>query len=274
MNQPDSRTAGAASLRRRDFLALSSMLTLSGLAPFASLLESPAAAAPAPAAGAAKAPQKSPLSVGYLAGSEQLADLRRLPRDLRVLTVTRRGQTLTSERRVVPAHSLPSGDPGLVGGPVRMTIHDLYPGLLPQTAAARRWPVAIDLDVLVPLLDPPKGSTARFLAWSYRRLPAEDRSAGLSFVFWPDWYSDLSVILRVVPAGSAAQPLLLTGRFTLGSDPGRPRLLKGAYLLGLNPSTWEETGDLPDDPASLPPEVLSVLVTFEPEGLRLTQPRR
>jgi hypothetical protein len=116
------------------------------------------------------------------------------------------------------------------------------------------------------LLDPPPGSTALFKAWSYRRLPAEDRSARVSFLLWPDWYSHLGIDLRVVPAHG--QPRLMQARFTLGSDHGRPRLLKGIYLLGLTPGAWEERIDLPDDPSELPPELLSVLMTIEPVGLR------
>jgi hypothetical protein len=264
-------------LRRRDFLALGSMAALTPLLPRAAsgstLAET--AAAPGEAAAAARPAPQLPLSVGYLEGSELLSNLRKLQPDLTVLTVQRRGNTFTTGRRMLPSHSFPQGDPSLVGGQVRMTIHDLYPRLLPDGPAAQQWPLAIDLDVMVPLLDPPAGSTARFLAWSYRRLPgdgrrlpAEDRSARVSFVLWPDWYSDLGLVMRVVPAGGG-EPRLLQTRFTLGSDKGRPRLLKGIYLLGLAPDTWEQGVDLPEDPAEVPPELLSVLVTIEPVGLRL-----
>ncbi|MBV8200309.1 MAG: hypothetical protein JOZ15_06765, partial [Acidobacteria bacterium] len=61
---------------------------------------------------------------------------------------------------------------------------------------------------------------------------------------------------------------------TLGSDSGRPRLLKGIYLLGLTPGAWDEEIDLPDDPAQVPPELLSVLMTIEPEGLKLSASQR
>jgi hypothetical protein len=266
---------GGSVLRRRDFLALGSLAALTPLltrAASASTLTGPETA-PAEAGTAAKAaPAVLPLSVGYLEGSELLSNLRKLQPDLTVLTVDRRGSTYTAGRRMLPSHSFPAGDPGLVGGPVRMTVHDLYPRLLPNGPAAQQWPTAIDLDVMVPLLDPPAGSTARFAAWSYRRLPglpAEDRSARVSFVLWPDWYSDLGLVMRVVPAGAGSQPRLLQTRFTLGSDHGRPRLLKGIYLLGVAPGAWDEGIDLPEDPAQVPPELLSVLVTIEPEELRL-----
>jgi hypothetical protein len=263
---------GGGVLRRRDFLALGSLAALTPLLPRAASGSTLADAVTAPAeagTAAAAAPAVLPLSVGYLEGSELLSNLRKLQPDLTVLTVQRRGSTFTSGRRMLPSHRFPAGDPSLVGGAVRMTVHDLYPRLLPDGPAAKQWPVAIDLDVMVPLLDPPAGSTALFHAWSYRRLPAEDRSARVSFVLWPDWYSDLGLVMRVVPAGAGSRPRLLQTRFTLGSDQGRPRLLKGIYLLGLAPGTWEEDLDLPEDPAQLPPEQLSVLVTIEPEELPL-----
>jgi hypothetical protein len=284
MSLRDDGTRGLGPLRRREFLALGSLaavapmvplfdraagaMTIAGRATGESL---PAGAPPATPDQAARASQPIstlPLSLGYLEGSEQLQNLRKLQRDLRVLTVTRRGYTFTAGRRMLSAHRFPAGDPALVGGAVRMTIHDLYPSTLPDGAAAGRWPVAIDLDVMVPLLEPPAGSTARFEAWSYRRLPAEDRSARVSFLLWPDWYSDLALDLRVVPAGANSRPRRLQTRFTLGSDQGRPKLLKGVYLLGLDAGTWEEEVDLPDDPSEVPPELVSVLVTIEPVGVR------
>jgi hypothetical protein len=282
MSAGDDEPRGPGGLRRREFLALGS---LAAAVPVLPLFERAAGAmtldptggpsgpgtAAAPRAVQAPAPAL-PLSLGYLVESDLLQNLRKLPRDLRVLTITRRGNTFSAERSMVPAHSLPDGDPSLVGGAVRMTVHDLYPSTLPDGPAAERWPVAVDLDVLVPLLDPPPGSTARFAAWSYRRLPAEDRSARVSFVLWPDWYSDLGLVMRVVPAGAGGQPQpqaqLFEARFTLAAAKGRPRLRKGVYLLGLAAGAWEERIDLPDDPAQVPPELASVLVTIEPVGIR------
>jgi len=286
MTSRDDRAPHARPLRRRDFLALGSVAALTPVvAPWfaspasAATLAGPltgppdADAAAAGRTGGHPATPAEPLSVGYLEGSELLENLRKLQPDLQVLTVRRRGNTFTTGRHILPSHSYPAGDPSLVGGQVRMTVHDLYPRTLPDGPAAEQWPLAIDLDVMVPLLDPPAGSTALFEAWSYRRLPArvpaEDRSARVSFVLWPDWYSDLGLRMRVVPPGAGSKPRLLQTRFTLGNDQGRPRLLKGIYLLGLEPNTWEEDAELPDDAAQVPPERLSVLVTIEPEGLRI-----
>ena len=290
MTSGDDRAPRLRPLRRRDFLALGSAAALTPMMgpwfarPAGAATLTDALTGPADAGAAAQGRHGShpvmpalPMSIGYLEGSELLQNLRKLQPDLQVLTVQRHGGTFTAGRHILPSHSFPAGDPSLVGGPVRMTVHDLYPRRLPDGAAAEQWPVAIDLDVMVPLLDPPAGSTALFEAWSYRRLqglPAEDRSARVSFVLWPDWYSDLGLKMRVVPPGAGSVPRLLQTRFTLGSDKGRPRLLKGIYLLGLEPGTWEDDADLPDDAAQLPVERLSVLVTIEPEGLRLGRPHR
>ncbi len=290
MTSGDDRAPRIRPLRRRDFLALGSAAALTPMVapwfarPAGATTLAEASADPADAAaegrrGAPPAAQPRPLSVGYLDGSELLENPRKLQPDLQVLSVERRGSTFNPGRHIQPSHRYPAGDPSLVGGAVRMTVHDLYPRRLPDGAAGARWPVAIDLDVMVPLLEPPAGSTALFHAWSYRRLPArrlpaEDRSARVSFVLWPDWYSDLGLAMRVVPPGAGSQPLLLQTRFTLGNDQGRPRLLKGIYLLGIEPGAWEEDVELPDDPSQVPPEQLSVLVTIEPEVLQHGSPHR
>jgi hypothetical protein len=282
MGVADRRTEAITHLRRRDFLALGSLGALATWAPYltfggrearAEALAEPAAAA------AAAAEQPLPLSLGYLEGSEELQNLRKLPPDLRTLVVNRRGQTFVADRRILPSTDYPAGDPSLVGGALRMTVHDLYPSRLPDDPeVAALWPTAVDLDVQVPLMEDPPGRTALYEAWSYRRLPAEDRSARVSFLLWPDWTSALAVSLRVVPAAGAAgtapaPPRLLTASFTLGDDRGRPRMLKGVYLLGLAPGAWDQRVDLPDDPTQVPPELLSVMVTLEPEGVRVGGPR-
>jgi hypothetical protein len=277
MRSIGDQTSSALRLRRRDFITLCALAPLApcverwaGAEPLAGAADptDPASVAATAAAGRAVKAQSLPLSIGYLEGSEQIQNLSKLAPDLRLLTVGRRGDTLIEERVSRPSHEYPAGDPSLVGGAVRLTVHDLYPHLLPQDPElAARWPRSIDLDILSPMMTP-AGATATFAAWSYRRLPAEDRSARVSLLVWPDWYSNLSLHLRVVGADPAAPPSLLTATFTLGADSGRPRLLKGVYLLGLAPGTWDAPAQLPDDASQLPPEALSVLMTVEPIGIR------
>jgi hypothetical protein len=277
---PSARRQRARGLGRRDFLAGGALLAaspwLEGLAwglrpreqgPGGEVAEGAGAAAPPLAAeGAAAATPivQGPVSVGYLDGSAEIRNLRRVAANLEFFTVRREGNTLKEGRTVVPAAELSAGDPTLVNGPLRMTVRGFYPTTLARLGTMPR---AVDLDVYFPSLDLPNGGGYLFEAWSYRRnKSAEDRSAGLSFLLWPDWHSPLSVRLRVVPARPGPVHIHQTA-FTLGADPGRPRLLRGAYLLALNPGAWDSARDLPATAREVPPELLSILVTFQPEGV-------
>lgn len=254
--QPSAKGIG-----RREFLAMGSLLAV---APW---FERLAAAAPE-AASEAAAVQK-PASLGYLEGSDLIGNLRSLPSDLRKLTVTSRGGTYTAGRRIVPAADLTSGDPALVGLPVRMTVHGLYPPAPSAAIPVAARPRSVDLDVFIPCPEMGLTATARYQAWSYRRLPAENHSARVSFLVWPDWVAVLALTARVVPADPRARPLLLHASFTPGGDPGRPKLLHGVYLLGLTPDAWADEVDLPDNPARVPADLLSVLISLSPEGVRI-----
>ena len=96
LRDPGVKAASAGlPLRRRDFLALGSLAALAPLARSTAFAQDTADAAPRRQEAAAVLP----LSIGYLEGSELLTNLRKLAPDLRVLTVVRRGQTFTAERR-------------------------------------------------------------------------------------------------------------------------------------------------------------------------------
>jgi hypothetical protein len=267
---PEALQPARTGMRRRDFLALGSALA-------AAPLVERAAAAAALAKAVAK-PAARPISVGYLEGSAYLKDLRHLAAELRLLTITRQGDTLMEGRRVVPANTLPGGDASFAGTTVRISIRGLYPPLPvvpPPPGVASSLPRAIDLDISVPSVDLSQGAGYLFQAWSYRRLPAPDLSAPLSFVISPDWYSDFAVTFGVVPAlaPAGARPRISRTAFTLGADLGRPRLQAGAYLLGINPGSWDESVNLPDD-ANAAGSLLSVLMTVAPEGISLGRTRR
>jgi hypothetical protein len=239
-------------LRRRDFLALSSLAAVTPLLePFAAAGELLANAT---------SPSSKPLSIGYLEGSQFLSGLSRLAASLPRATVIRQGDTLTSGLQVVPASSLPSGDPSLVGGAVRLAVRGFY------GPTGSGLPPAIDLDVYVPALALAAGDGALFHAWSYRGAPAENLSAPLSFPVWPDWTSNLALGLRVVPASGATRNFHST--FTLAAQAGQPRLQTGVYLLGLTADAWSTPVTLPADPSSLPARLVSIVFTVAPEGLR------
>lgn len=249
-NSQEGRPAGLP-LRRREFLAL-------GSAGVASLCFGDLAWAQDSVSAEAAARL---LPVGYLEGSENLSNLRHLPLQVR------RPRAVVDEAqaiRIVPADLLPMGDTDLIGLPLRMTIHGLYP---PGVLLAKRraeLPLAMDLDVLFPSPDPMFPAPLRFFAWSFRRRPGWNPSPPVSFVFPLDWNALPEFALRVVPASGPARRFQT--RFTFDDETGRPRLLRGAYLLGTAPNAWRSEVPLnqlgPNTPASL----ASILLSMESEG--------
>jgi len=166
---------------------------------------------------------------------------------------------------VVPADSQLTGDTNLIGRPLRMTIHGLYPpgGLLPKRRA--ELPLAIDLDVLFPSPDPMFPEPLRFFAWSFRRKPGWNPSPPVSFLFPLDWQALPELTLRVVPAGGGAARTFRT-RFTFDDETGRPRLLRGAYVLGTSANAWRSSVALQDLGPGTPASRASLLLSLKPEG--------
>jgi hypothetical protein len=245
-----------SSIRRREFLVLGSV----GAASFC-IGELAAWAQPlAKAEGEAEA-----MSVGYLEGSAAFPSLRRLPIQIR----RPRAMVAETERSpiaVVPADSLSlMGDTNLIGNPLRLTVHGLYPpgGIFP-----RKWaelPLAIDLDVLFPSPDPMFPDPIRFFAWSFRRQPGWNPSPPVSFVFPLDWQALPELEMRVVPAGGGPVQNF-KARFTFDDEAGQPRLMRGAYVLGTSQNVWRRNVAAlrtlgPDTPASF----ASVLFSMESE---------
>jgi hypothetical protein len=242
-------------VHRRDFLVLGSAglaaLCFGGAAEAQSLVTAEVAPRPMP--------------VGFLTGSEEVASsLRKLPARIRRPRMAAEAGSAISEYVVVPAESLPLGDTNLIGSPLRLTIHGLYP---PGGISPKRWaelPLAIDLDVLFPSPDPMSPDPIRFFAWSFRRRPGWNPSPPVSFVFPLDWQALPELAMRVVPAGGGPVRTFRT-KFTFDDETGQPRLLRGAYVLGTAPNAWRRNVALralgPDTPASF----VSVLVSMEPE---------
>ena len=240
-------------VRRRDFLVLGSAglaaLCFGGAAQAQSLVVAEAA---------------RPMPIGFLAGSEEASSLRKLPMRIRRPRMAAEVGSAVSEYVVVPAESLPLGDTNLIGGPLRLTIHGLYP---PGGISPNRWaelPLSIDLDVLFPSPDPMFPEPIRFFAWSFRRQPGWNPSPPVSFVFPLDWNALPELEMRVVPAGGGPARTFRT-RFTFDDEAGQPRLIRGAYALGTSPKAWRSNVALrslgPDTPASF----VSVLLSMESE---------
>ena len=236
-------------LRRRDFLAFGSAgllsLCFSDLARAQALLSDEAMARAMP--------------VGYLEGSDQLQSLRKLP--LRV-----RRPRAGAEReilRMVPAESLPMGDTSLVGPPLRLTIHGLYPPAALTPRQQKDLPLALDLDVLFPSPDPAFPEPIRFFAWSFRRRPGWNPSPPVSFTYPLDWQAMPELVLRVTPAKGA--PVTLRTRFTVDYETGRPRLMRGVYALGTSLGAWRDEIALPELGRAVPARLASILISVEPE---------
>lgn len=242
-------------LRRRDFLAFGSAglaaLYFGGIAEAQPLLIEESA------------PRWMP--VGFLNGSETAPTLRRLPARIRRPRMAAEVDSVEPDYRVVPAQLLPLGDTNLIGRPLRMTIHGLYPpgGIAPKRRS--ELPLAIDLDVLFPSPDPAFPEPIPFHAWSFRRRPGWGPSPPVSFVYPLDWQSLPMLSMRVVPARGGLVQTFQT-RFTFDDETGLPRLLRGAYVLGASPNAWRSNVELQDLGPDTPASLVSVLVSMEPEG--------
>lgn len=243
-----------AGLGRREFLALGSAGVLSLCF---------GGAAEAQAIVVETATQLMP--VGYLEGSGEAPRLRKLPLRIRQpRAAAQAGDAM--EYTIVPAASLPMGDTQLIGQPLRLTIHGLYPpgGLLPKYRG--ELPLAIDLDVLFPSPDPAFPDPIRFFAWSFRRQLGWNPSPPVSFAFPLDWNAMPELVMRVVPANGGPVRTFRT-RFTFDQESGRPRLLRGTYALGTSPNAWRSAVALQDLGPGTPASLVSVLVSMEPEDV-------
>jgi hypothetical protein len=245
---------GRPYLRRRDFLAF-------GSAGLVSLCMGDRAWAQV----AAGAGGFLPLPVAYLAGSAEIRDLKRLPATVRHPAMAREKAFGTNPLGLVSAARIPLGDTNLIGRPLRLRIHGLYPPAALAPKRLRELPLAIDLDVLFPAPDPAFPQPARYQAWSFRREHGWNASPPVSFVFPLDWYVYPALEMRVVPAGSKEAVTMAT-RFTLDDESGLPRLQRGLYLLGFQPGEWTAEGALAKMGGTASPELFSILVSIEPEG--------
>lgn len=242
-----------ALLRRRDFLAFGSVGVASlYLGDFAW-------------AQGASAARGLALPVAYLNGSETIRSLKYLPRSVRHPATERDSKAGGEALRFMPADRVPLGDTNLIGRPLRLRIHGLYPPAAVAPRRLRELPLAIDLDVLFPSPDPAFPQPARYQAWSFRRQGGWNASPPVSFVFPLDWSVYPEIEMKVVPATGGA-PVTMTSRFTIDDEAGMPRLRRGLYMLGLRPGNWRGEADLAKLGGATPAELFSVLLSLESEG--------
>lgn len=259
-----STTGRPAGISRRRFVAWGA----AGLA--AQWLALPARAATLAGLGLSA---DEPISVGYLDGSEQLDWLDFLPWEY---------DREDWRWRIVPASTLPSGDPALAVTGVRVTIHGLYPrpaedevGVLPMAA------------YLTVLYDPELPGERPYVhyAWGLSRRPGLSVGHRVSFVAPVHREDGLSLAMEVEETPQVGLPptdsgggrrrvasasgvpgrrLLRNAGLTVGAEDLRPRLVRGIYFLGLSSGAFATAVDAPRPGAPASPRLRSLVVSVEP----------
>lgn len=186
------------------------------------------------------------MSVGYLSGSESFAELRRV------------GWEELQSVRVVPAASLPSGDHALAAA-ARLRVLGLYPE--PTPAQRRKAFERAQLDVLLDVAD---ADGVRFHAWSSGSSRLANPGRRSAFVVPVGSSLDLLMEIIVGPrlgGGAESEVIRRAASFTPGRAPGRPRLRRGIYFLGLGPGTWARS--VAFTPATPPRDRLSIALAVD-----------
>lgn len=203
------------------------------------------------------APLDLPLSVGYLAGSDEYPHFGVLPWNLPYDPLA------PPELEVVNADRLPLGDQTLAGGVVWMSVHGLYPRLPNRRVVNFR---SVNLVVLFPSEDPARPASLPFVSWGLRRTPAPSHGARNHFVV-PLRVEDGGLVLALEITRNIGG-VLSTDRsfadFTVDWQDGRPKLQRGIYFLGLTPATWKRGDVLPTAGEAPRDELCSLVVSFEP----------
>ncbi len=208
-----------------------------------------------------------PLSVGFVAGSEEWRWLRRMPWEPlpppdQPWTWTRPQRRRVERLQVVPAAKLAVGDQQLALSRVRVRVHGLYPGM--PSAAARSFRTA-NLVIWIKPDDPLLPEVLPFFCWGARRKPGWTAGAPIAFPLELDASGGLELTLEVgSEQGAGGEARQLHTRFTVDWEDGQPKLQRGAYLLALNPQLWDDELPLlaPDDP--LAQALVSVAISIDP----------
>jgi hypothetical protein len=276
-----ARTRPAGGWSRRRFLQTASLAALASALPRFAWASEGAVAGP-------------PLSVGYVLGSEDAADVLRPPwlNAWRAESLLRAaGESYFGESQpwlqVVPAEDL-FGDPRLAVVPVRLAVLGLYPELDDVPGAT----FDMVLDVHFATGDPflPE---ATFHAWGWRDDPAVTAGAATRFTVPVERDGGLRLSLdvrqvetglrRMVPRGGGVRQGAATAAsrvaapaaarlgwrqqtvLSVGLDPTLPKLQRGVYLLGLEAGMWAQGGELPAGafPGELPPSLVVAIDAVE-----------
>jgi hypothetical protein len=250
-------------LNRRRFLVLGSVGVL---APWFAL---PARAASLTGLGLTA---DEPISIGYLDGSEHLEAIEFLPWEY---------DPEDWRWRIVPASSLPSGDPYLAVDGVRITIQGLYPHR--DRVAVEDLPAFAGLTVLVDSDDPTAERPLVYYPWTLERRQALALSQRVSFVLPVHRQEGLALAMEVREAARLAPPrplggprrvtggavvpgrgLLRASAFTVDGEGLRPRLVRGIYFLSFYSGVFDRVVDVPQPGSPRGRELVSLVVSVEP----------
>ena len=274
-------TTRAGVCSRRRFLQLASLTAAAGALPQLAFAGEEDAAA-------GEAAASTPLSVGYVVGSEDLADVARpdwWPAWRSASAVRAAGSSAAAATadplEVMPAAELP-GDPFLAVVPVRVAVLGLYPEFDDVPDAT------FDLVLTARFVTgDPFAPELPFYAWGWRDDPAPSSGSPIRFTVPVERESGLRLALDArqvkrqaarfavpgdgglrVRAGSArATGAASAGRrsawrqeaaLSVGIEAAAPKLQRGVYLLGLEPRLWDRRGELPA--GALPSELAPSLV--------------
>jgi hypothetical protein len=238
-----SHFAGKAPLRRRDFLALSSVAAgaalLPGLAPAEELVRAHS------------------LSVGYLEGSDRLEDVFRLPwRDL--------PEDQREAQLVVPADTLIAGDSSMAFSLIKVKLHGLFPAMPPSKLATLS-SACLTVYFHMPWLGIPK--PLPFHAWGARFGTRPTSGSPVSFVVPTREDGSLEMAFDIMPLPNReVAPRRAQADFTVDTWAGRPKLQRGIYLLGFEGNTFARDRAIPADPASAataPWELCSLVMSVD-----------
>lgn len=267
MSDREGRSALGGSTVRSALLSRRRLLALGAAGAAAQWLALPARAATLAGLGVTA---DEAMSVGYLDGSEQLEWLDFLPWEY---------DREDWRWSVVPAASLPSGDPFLAVHGVRVTIHGLYPRVVAEEVD--ELPEVAHLTVLY---DPefPDDPPLVFHAWGLSRRHGLNVGQRVSFVAPVHREEGLSLAMevaepvrvgavdggglrrRVGGSGLPGRRLLRGGSLTVGGEDLRPRLVRGIYFLGLSSGAFDRPVETPRPGARVPFAMRSLVVSIEP----------
>ena len=231
-------------IRRRDFLALGSTCFLSSLFLGSGLLAGSRAfkrlISTDPRA-------DEPLSVGYWRGSEGLADMDHLIHtsgsvggDARTIPTNFTREQAPFRPDLIAAEALSVGDLRFARAGARVWIHGMFP-LEDRRTCSGLDSLSIDVD-FSPF------HTTPFHAWHFQNASVPDCSSPSMFVVPIDKASGLTFSVEVTEVADMRGEAPRQGgrqvraQFTLGREPGKLKLRRGVYFIGLRSV---RTGSLP-----------------------------